>query len=555
MSNNVFNVKGESTIKYPRFKNPIEYLRNLSKKYGNKSVTYLEYIFGLKDHTYLFQKIYFNNFTEELVKSLIKIKDYNKVFDQSKCVTKNLDNKITCIRNKAIYFRILFYYFSALNNNNFAEKANKQFFYYFNKFLKLKNKKYSEDLVLNFLDIIFKDLFNNHSFKKITIDSINSQDTLKKHLTILIDTRNTRSTNNKNKNKNLISILNIIIRCKIKEIITDNKKPKQNRKYKISNKQVEDLTLSQIPIELNKQVKKLNSTNKNELINFIIELQHLNKNQNTNLISRITNSKVTKNEIQNMLNEFINVNLIHRTLSKIEQKELFRQNWIQKYMISDEYDITETLSNGDCLFDSIKKAYQTINQNYEINMLREMVSNSINENTYNKYKSFEELDEYNYMKPISNIKQFKNHIKQESFWADDYSIKILEQNLNMKLIIFSENIYFTKKNNVTYKNTNVIKCTLSTNMPFKENESIINQEIYNPENYIMVTYSGDHYRLITYNDKSIFTFEEIPHEVKVLIVNNCIKNIKNKESYSSFSIISKFDTFKNNLSKKKVINN
>ena len=80
-------------------------------------------------------------------------------------------------------------------------------------------------------------------------------------------------------------------------------------------------------------------------------------------------------------------------------------------------------------------------------------------------------------------------------------------------------------------------------------QTINNQEIYNPKYYIMVTYSGDHYRLITYNDKSIFTFEEIPDEVKVLIVNNCIKNIKNKDSYSSFGIISKFSTFKNNLNK------
>ena len=129
MSNNkVFNVNNISTPKYPRFKNPIEYLRNLSKKYGNKSVTYLEYIFGLKDDTYsnLFKIIYFNNFTEYLI-SYIKVLDYKKLFDQSKCLTVKFDKKITCIRNKAIYFRILFYYFSALNENLFAEKANKQF--------------------------------------------------------------------------------------------------------------------------------------------------------------------------------------------------------------------------------------------------------------------------------------------------------------------------------------------------------------------------------------------------------------------------------------------
>ena len=500
--NNVFNVKGESTIKYPRFKNPIEYLRNLSSKFGNKTVTYLEYIFGIKDNTYLFQKIYFNNFTEELVKSLIKIKDYNKVFDQSKCVTKNLDKKITCIRNKAIYFRILFYYFSSLdkknqNKNDFAKKANKQFFIYFNKFLKLKNITYSEDLVLNFLDIIFKDLFK-FSYKDIQKKNI---DILEKHLKTLIDIYAKKNYIEKKKNINLISILNIIIRCKIKEI----QKSTKNITIKIINK-----------------ISQLKLTNKNKLINFIMDIQSLSDENKNNLIKDI--NKLNNNQIQNMLKKYKNKNLNSQTLSKNEQKNLISQNWIQRYMISDSYDITETLSNGDCLFDSIKKAYESINENYEINVLREMVSTSINQSTYTNYKSFHNLEGYEYMKEINNIKQFKNYIKQKSFWADDYSIKILEQNLNMKLIIFSENIYFTTKNkNVTYKNTNVIKCTLSTSMPsiFNENEST--QKIYNPIHYIMVTYSGDHYRLITYNDKSIFTFEEIPHEVKVLIVNNCIK--------------------------------
>jgi hypothetical protein len=150
------------------------------------------------------------------------------------------------------------------------------------------------------------------------------------------------------------------------------------------------------------------------------------------------------------------------------------------------------------------------------------------------------------MKSIKSLEKFKNYIKKTIFWGDDYSIKILEQNLHMKLIIFSEEFYLNKKNNVTYNNTNVIKCTLSTNMKNIYNQKINNQKMFNPNYYIMVTYSGDHYKLITYDNKSIFTFEEIPYEVKVLIVNNCMKN----NSSGSFGIISKFSVFKNNLNKK-----
>ena len=58
----------------------------------------------------------------------------------------------------------------------------------------------------------------------------------------------------------------------------------------------------------------------------------------------------------------------------------------------------------------------------------------------------------------------------------------------------------------------------------------------------MVTYSSNHYRLITYNNKSIFTFNEIPETVKILIVNNCMKS-----NNGSFSHIQNFKSFKNNL--------
>jgi hypothetical protein len=540
MSNNkVFNVNNISTPKYPRFKNPIEYLRNLSKKYGNKSVTYLEYIFGLKDDTYsnLFKIIYFNNFTEYLI-SYIKVLDYKKLFDQSKCLTVKFDKKITCIRNKAIYFRILFYYFSASNENLFAEKANKQFFIYFNKFLKLKKKTYSENLVLNFLDIIFKDLFNNDSFKKITIDSIKSVTTLKKYLTILIDIR---STNNQNKNKNLISILNIIIRCKIKEIITDNKKPKQNHKYKISNKQVEDLTLSQIPIELNKQVKNLNSTKKTELINFIIELQHLNQNQKTNLISRITNSKVTKNEIQNMLNKYKKLNFSGNLSPEEKQKILgiSNNNWIKHIMDDNNFEIFETNANGNCLYHCLKLALNQSNLGtFTIDELRQIASNKINQNLYiiylKEYTNNKSRKTHSFMRKIKNLNDLKNYSLKKEFWADDYIINIFEKHFNINFIIvqnYMNSDYILCSNIFSFLNNNNINNTNNTNNT-------------NPKYYIMVLYNGDHYKLIIYNGQTIFDFNNIPDVVKIKIITTCMEN-----QNSIYSKIPDFIKFKNNLNK------
>ena len=39
----------------------------------------------------------------------------------------------------------------------------------------------------------------------------------------------------------------------------------------------------------------------------------------------------------------------------------------------------------------------------------------------------------------------------------------------------------------------------------------------------MTTYSGNHYRLITYKNKNILTFSEIPYNVKTLVINKCIE--------------------------------
>ena len=39
-----------------------------------------------------------------------------------------------------------------------------------------------------------------------------------------------------------------------------------------------------------------------------------------------------------------------------------------------------------------------------------------------------------------------------------------------------------------------------------------------PENYIMVSYTGNHYKLITYKDKALLKFSEMPYDIKMLII-------------------------------------
>jgi predicted NAD-dependent protein-ADP-ribosyltransferase YbiA (DUF1768 family)/hemin uptake protein HemP len=74
------------------------------------------------------------------------------------------------------------------------------------------------------------------------------------------------------------------------------------------------------------------------------------------------------------------------------------------------------------------------------------------------------------------------------------------------------------------------------------NKQIQDSGVFNPDHYIIVTYSGNHYRLITYKGKRIFTFREIPYGIKVLVVNKCLER-----NSGSFYLIEDFRNFKTKL--------
>ena len=80
----------------------------------------------------------------------------------------------------------------------------------------------------------------------------------------------------------------------------------------------------------------------------------------------------------------------------------------------------------------------------------------------------------------------------------------------MKFIVLSERAYLDGDLN------NVINCGMI--------DSQIQQDgTFKPTHYIMTTFSGNHYRLITYKSKRIFEFYELPYHIKALVVNKCLE--------------------------------
>ena len=126
------------------------------------------------------------------------------------------------------------------------------------------------------------------------------------------------------------------------------------------------------------------------------------------------------------------------------------------------------------------------------------------------------------MKNINTLEQFKNKIETSDFWAENWSIITLERILNIKFIILSSEAYFKRDLG------NILQCGV--------NEY---GDEFTPEFYIMVEYRGDHYKLIGYNKKRIFTFREIPYDIKKMVVDKCLER-----NSGAFSVIPDFVEFK-----------
>jgi hypothetical protein len=184
---------------------------------------------------------------------------------------------------------------------------------------------------------------------------------------------------------------------------------------------------------------------------------------------------------------------------KIKEEYAERKNpaWVEKFMGNNNYDIVETLSNGDCLFDTIRLAFEQIGYITTVAKLRAIVAKNTSEFIFTQYKELydgvmseiasvnktlgelvvqnknlkerltkipikeeakrreiknaaaaikqqhldlkeiqaenrETLKEFDFMKGIDTMDQFRDYIQTPPYWADDSAIAILEKELNIK---------------------------------------------------------------------------------------------------------------------------
>jgi predicted NAD-dependent protein-ADP-ribosyltransferase YbiA (DUF1768 family) len=274
-----------------------------------------------------------------------------------------------------------------------------------------------------------------------------------------------------------------------------------------------------------------------------------------------------------------------KTAKKIRRKyqENSTHHWVQKYMKNPHYFILDVDTNKDCLFSILKEVFQSIGQQTTIQKLRNKLGEKVTDSLYQEYRDiftkyerivkaekekiesvkvqydkiqkqlkegiinreqkiqliekgkelFEDneklkqkkkvlkeiVDEYIFMKDIHSVSDLRKKVKTCDFWKEEWSLPMLEYLLNIKFIVLNHNLY--KENDMN----NVLECKRA----IEEIEN--NADGFSPEFYILLEKIGKHYKIIGYKKKSIFTFQELPYDLKQMIQYKCMEQKDNTFQY------------------------
>lgn len=252
-------------------------------------------------------------------------------------------------------------------------------------------------------------------------------------------------------------------------------------------------------------------------------------------------------------------------------------HWIQAYFKNNNYRMIDNEGKGDCLFAVIRDALAKVGVYKSVDEMRGILAANVTEDIFRGYKTVyddaaqadEQLvkeikvlvarhkelktkidslkdrnekqaviaqadeikqrhdlakreraytksvteGELKMMKKVHNLVQFKALMQTCAFWGDTWAISTLERVLNIKVILFSEESY--KAGDID----NVLTCG-------QLNDNVLEEKgIFEPDYYVLAIYQGYHYQLISYKDRGALTFEELPYDIKMRVMDKCLERL------------------------------
>ena len=356
----------------------------------------------------------------------------------------------------------------------------------------------------------------------------------------------------------------------------DIKKESDNEDYVMTNDDYEDLTD--------------NNSNDNDLMRVKIEP---NNKRESSKISKNDNDLFSYDEKQEVLPLLDEESEKESDKYKSEYKEGIKTTWIEKFTSNNNFGIIDNEGGGDCMFSTLRDAFRFVGKRTTVEKLRDALSGEANEEIYNNYRMLyvgflneykdgekqikdmqqriknlkkmidntskkeendrllnqlkeqmtyydtkkaehsdtkDRLKGFEFMKEVDSFEKFRELITTCKFWGDTWAISTMEKLLNIKTIILSEEAFNAGDLD------SVMQCG-----QLNDND-IENIETFKPEYYIMMSYTGNHYTLVSYKNKGIFKFREIPFDIKSLIINKCLE--KNSGPYY---LIPDFKKYKENI--------
>jgi len=258
-------------------------------------------------------------------------------------------------------------------------------------------------------------------------------------------------------------------------------------------------------------------------------------------------------------------------------KKSTNESWIETFMKNNEYRIHPVEANGDCFFAVVRDAFADIGKKTTVEKLRALLVTEMTDDVFNEYRTvylsfkdeldhlerdlkavkktikeykkrveenadrttadtnelvkqsklmlaekkhleqkIKETEELNTLytgdlKRIDTLEKMRQHIQTSAYWADSWAISTLERLLNVKFVLFSQRAFESSVPDFD----GVLLCS-------EVSKHMQERQTFAPDYYIMATYSGDHYKLVSYKSHKIFQFREIPYDVKIMVLNRCL---------------------------------